>query len=586
MAIKPFSRLIKILTGVYGGAESELSRLERFAHLCALVIRSFVRNRCPVRAAALSYTTLLALIPLLAVAIGVTSSLLKNEGEEKIYQAIDKLVSNFVPPATLNTNDQAVSLNLNPGMPVALTPTNSIAETNVVAAGAGDAGGDTRATAQKEAAQNIHKFVQNTRSKSLGVIGMLLLVYVAIQMLANIEDTFNDIWGVTRGRNWLLRIVLYWTTITLGPLAIVAALGFTGGLHLQTTRNHVVQMPFIGGLIFELLPLVVLWLTFALVYQVVPNTRVRFGAALVGGIVGGSLWHLNNVFGFLYVSRVVSNSNIYGSLGLVPVFMIGLYFSWLILLFGAQVAYAFQNRAAYLQDKLAENVNQRGREFVALRLMTCVGQRFQSGLPPVTIQEISAELGIPTRLAQQVLQTLLAARLVAEIAGTESAYAPARPLEAINAHHILHAMRTGGGQELPSQNEPVRAEVYGEFARIEEAERQAAASVTMLALVNRAQARLEIAAPPPESQIPPPPAVESLSPSKSDDAQSGTRTRTKDENETQKPSGTMAKARTAAKFPDIETPQQPIEKSAADSNIAPISPTATSSTDANESFPL
>ena len=492
MAKKPLSRFAKILTGVYTDAESELSRLERFAHLCALVIRSFVRNRCPVRAAALSYTTLLALIPLLAVAIGVTSSLLKNEGEEKIYRVIDRLVSNVMPPATLNTNDQAVSLNLSPGMPVALPPANVAAETNVVAAGAGDTGGDSRAAAQKEAAQYIHKFIQNARSRTLGVVGMLLLVYVAIQMLANIEDTFNDIWGVTRGRNWLLRVVLYWTTITLGPLAIVAALGLTGSLHLQTTRNFVTQMPFIGHLIFQLLPLVVLWLTFALVYQVVPNTRVRFSAAFVGGVVGGSLWHLNNLFGFLYVSRVVSNSRIYGSLGLVPVFMIGLYFSWLILLFGAQVAYAFQNRVAYLQDKLAENINQRGREFVALRLMTCIGQRFQRGQPPVTIQEMSIELGIPTRLAQQVLHTLLAAQLVTEIAGAESAYAPARPLETINAHHILHAMRTGVGQELPSQNEPVRAEVYGEFARIEEAERQAAASVTMLALVNRAQARLEI----------------------------------------------------------------------------------------------
>jgi membrane protein len=498
MAIKPFSRLIKILTGVYSGAESELSRLERFAHLCALVIRSFVHNRCPVRAAALSYTTLLAFIPLLAVAISVTSSLLKNEGEDKIYQVIDKLVSNVMPPATLNTNEQAVSLNLSPGLSVALTPANAVSETNISAAGSDNSGGDTRvAVAQKEAAQYIHKFIQNTRTGTLGVLGMLLLVYVAIQMLANIEDTFNDIWGVTRGRNWLLRVVLYWTTITLGPLAIVAALGLTGGSHLQTTRNLVVQMPFIGDLIFHLLPLVVLWLTFALVYQLVPNTRVRFGAAFVGGIVGGSLWYLNNIFGFLYVSRVVSNSKIYGSLGLVPVFMIGLYFSWLILLFGAQVAYAFQNRAAYLQDKLAENVNQRGREFVALRLMTCIGQRFQHGQPPVTIQEISAELGIPTKLAQQVLQTLLAARLVTEIAGAESAYAPARPLDAINAHHILHAMRTSGGQELPSQNEPVRAEVYGEFARIEEAERQAAASVTMLALVNRAQARLELTPPSP-----------------------------------------------------------------------------------------
>ena len=129
--------------------------------------------------------------------------------------------------------------------------------------------------------------------------------------------------------------------------------------------------------------------------MLVPNTKVRFGAAFVGGIVGGSLWHLNNVFGFLYVSRVVSNSKIYGSLGLVPVFMVGLYFSWLILLFGAQVAYAFQNRKAYLQDKLVENVNQRGREFIALRLMTCIGQRFQLGQPPVTLQKISNELGSP-----------------------------------------------------------------------------------------------------------------------------------------------------------------------------------------------
>jgi membrane protein len=559
MAIKPFPRLVKVLTGVYSGAESELSRLERFAHLWALVVRSFVRNRCPARAAALSYTSLLAIIPLLAVAISVTSSLLKSEGEEKIYQVIDRFVSNVMPPATLGTNDQKVSLNLGPGLSIALTPTNTPtveaptnapAETNLAAA----TGTDTRAVAQKEVARKIRGFIQKTRSGALGTIGMLLLVVVAIQMLANIEETFNDIWGVTRGRNWLRRIVLYWTTITLGPLALTGALGLASRTHLQSAESLVTQMPFIGSLFFQLLPLVMLWLTFALIYQLVPNTRVRFGAAFVGGAVGGSLWYLNNVFGFLYVSRVVSNSKIYGSFGLVPVFMIGLYFSWLILLFGAQVAYAFQNRKAYLQDKLAENVNQRGREFVALRLMTCVGQRFQQGLPPVTIQEISVELGIPTRLAQQVLQTLLAARLVTEITGAEAAYAPARPLDLINAHHILLAMRTGGGQELPSQNEPVRAEVYGEFARIEEAERQAAASVTMLALVNRTHARLEIAAPP---------VVEYSLFSKSDEEQS--RTRTKDENEIQKPSGAVEEAYTTMKSPNVEPvsalpPVQPAEK--------------------------
>jgi membrane protein len=487
-----FPRLVKILTGVHTGAENEFNRLERFALFWVLVVKSFVRNRCPVRAAALSYATLLAMIPLLAVAVSVTSSLLKTQGEDKIYHAIDKFVSNVMPPATVGTNGQNVSLNLTPAISIPLTKTNSIAETNLIATTT-DSG--RVSAAQQEAAERIHEFIQNTQSGALGVVGMLLLVVVAIRMLANVEATFNDIWGVTRGRNWLWRVVLYWTTITLGPLAIVAALGLAGGTQLDTAKNFVNQMPFIGSFIFQLLPLVVLWLTFALLYQLVPNTKVQFSAALAGGIAGGSLWHLNNMFGFLYVSRVVTNSKIYGSLGLVPVFMIGLYFSWLILIFGAQVAYAFQNRKAYLQEKLVENVNQRGREFVALRLMTCIGQHFQNGLPPATLQKISVELGIPTRLAQQVLQTLLAGRLVIETGGHETSYAPARPLEAISAHDVLSAMRAANGHDVATRDEPARAEVLGEFARIQEAEKKAASSVTLFALVNRAQAKLEIVAP-------------------------------------------------------------------------------------------
>jgi membrane protein len=239
------------------------------------------------------------------------------------------------------------------------------------------------------------------------------------------------------------------------------------------------------------LSLVVLWFAFALFYYLVPNTKVRFNAALVGGIIGGTVWHVNNLFGFLYVSRVVSNSKIYGGLGLVPVFMAGIYFSWYVLLFGAQIAYAFQNRALYFQERIAENVNQRGREFVALRLLTCIGQRFQRGLRAPTSQQMSDELCIPSRLVQQVLQTLIAAHLVIEVSGAESGYTPGRPLEQINAHHILQAMRARG-QELLTRNEPVREEVYGEFARIQDAEKQAASSITMLALVHRADARLEL----------------------------------------------------------------------------------------------
>jgi membrane protein len=207
-------------------------------------------------------------------------------------------------------------------------------------------------------------------------------------------------------------------------------------------------------------------------------------------LVGGLLFHLNNLISVLYVSRVVSNSKIYGSLGLVPVFMIGLYFAWVILLFGAQVAYAFQNRNTYLEEKQVENVNQRGREFVALRLMTTISQRFLLGQLPPTIVDLSRELCIPSRLAQQILATLVAARLVVEGAGCESAFLPARPLESITCHDVLRAMRAGQGEELSTKDEPLREELYGEFQRIEDAERKTAGAVSMLMLADRAAKQL------------------------------------------------------------------------------------------------
>jgi membrane protein len=285
-----------------------------------------------------------------------------------------------------------------------------------------------------------------------------------------------------------MRIVLYWGVISLAPMLLIVALGLASGPHLEGTRKLITTMPFVSNAVFQFLPVVLLCLTFAAFYALIPNTKVHWGAALIGGLAGGILFHLNNVVSVLYVSRVVSNSKIYGSLGLVPVFMIGLYFSWLILLFGAQVAYAYQNRATYFEEKQVENINQRGREFIALRLMTCIGQRYVRGEPPLSAVEIAAALAVPSRLVQQIMRTLSSARLVTEAAGAEPGYLPARPLENITCHDILLALRASQGQELATRDEPTRSEVYGEYHRIEEAERQAASSVTMLALVNRAQA--------------------------------------------------------------------------------------------------
>jgi membrane protein len=499
-----FLRLIKIFTGTDSGGDNELlqieGKLERTAHFWTLVARHFVRNRCLIRASALAYTTLLAIIPLLAVVISISTSLLKNVDEDKFYSAI----ASVAPAVSLPVKNNSTNLISNADTAINSTNSENFSDasisTNNLAAVSTSTNNVAPTTVQKQIAQELHGFVQNTQGTALGVTGMIVFVFIAIMMLSRIEETFNDIWGVARGRGWLTRVVLYWTAITLGPLLMLTAVSLAGGSQVQAVKDYFQQTPQLGNFLLKFLPLVVLWFAFALIYQIVPNTKVQFSAALTGGVIAGSLWHLNNVFGFIYVARVVQNSEIYGKIGLVPVFMLGLYFSWAILLFGAQVAYAYQNRAAYLQDRLADNVNQRGREFVAIRIMTLLGQRFQNGEKPASVIQIANELGVPSRLTQQILRTLANARLVTETGGAETGYAPARPLESINAHHILLALRAGSGRELILPEAPALAEIYGEFARIEEAERLAAKKISLLALAAHVPAKPALAAPP-ESKL-------------------------------------------------------------------------------------
>jgi len=481
------------------------AKWQRFFHFWVVVWLSFTRNRCPVRASALAYATLLALIPMLAVVMSITSSILKKQGEERISNFIGKMVASVTPPAV---GHQRGSFDTNViwqkrSEEVSPTPaTGSTNETMMAAPVQTEfqttnseppvlVEGEETISAQDAMAEKINDFIQNTRSGALGATGSALLIFVAISMLSRIEVTFNDIWGVPRGRSWFMRIVLYWGVLTLAPIFLVAALGLATGPQLEATKRLLATLPLVGNYLvsfgFLLLPVVILCLTFGAFYMLMPNTRVQWSAALVGGLVAGLLFHLNNLVSVLYVSRVVSYSKIYGSVALVPVFMVGVYFAWLIVLFGAQVSYAYQNRHTYAEEKQVEHINQRGREFVALRMMTMVGQRYVSGEPPCTVPEMAEQLGVPSRLVLQIMQTLTAARLVVETAGTETGYMPARPMENITAHDLLLALRATQGQDLRTRDEPSRAEVYGEYQRIQEAERQAASSVTLLALATRSR---------------------------------------------------------------------------------------------------
>jgi membrane protein len=465
------------------------SWLRRRVHFWILVSKSFVRNRCPVRAAALAYTTLLALVPLLAVVVSVTTSMLQKRGEEPVAKLISKFVDYVAPaldlearaeeeplvretnaaPAVLTNKAGAVITNNTGGL---LTMTNGAA-------------GSTNAPAvsgRERVVKQITHFIANIRTSTLTTAGAIGLLFIGISLLRTIEATFNDIWGVTKGRGWVKSIVYYWAAITLGPILLVAALTLTSGSYLETTREWLNRVPFLGNILFRVLPFVILSLGFGGFYGVMPNTKVNFKSALVGGIVGGCLWQLNNIFSVIYVSRVLSYTNIYGSLGVLPLFLVGMYFSWLIMLLGSQVAYAHQNRDAYIQERRAEGVSERGREFAALRLMTHIARNFLAGGRPLSGVELSKQLTIPSRLAQKVLCTLVDNGLLVEVVDTDVRYSPGRPLDRINAYDVIAALRAGNGHELATSEDESRLLVRTEFERMIHAEREAGGAITMQSL--------------------------------------------------------------------------------------------------------
>lgn len=425
--------------------EAQHGKLEKFIHFWALVGRTFVSNRCLIRASALAYTTLLSIIPLLAVALSFAMSFLKTD-THRLDSWITTTISKIAPaiglvPATANEN------------------------------------------VQQKILEYVHNAINAVNSGTLQTTAVIALLFVGISLLSNIEATMNDIWGVQRGRSWFNRIVLYWAAITLVPLLLLLALGLAAGPYFRATQDIIDSMPVLGHILYSVLPILVLMITFSLFYVLMPNTRVRPDAALIGGIFAGVLVHLNNKFSSLYLGQVIQSTTVYGSLAVLPLFLIGLYFSWVIVLFGAQVSYAWQNRRRYFQERMTENVNQRGKEFLALRVMTFVAQRFYEGTAPPTLLEISEIIAVPSKLLQKVIEPLIQTGLIVETSAKETAFTPGRPLAKISYDDIMQAMRCGIGQEVPTRADSSRALVQREMEKIETARSSVGNSITLDKLV-------------------------------------------------------------------------------------------------------
>ncbi len=231
------------------------------------------------------------------------------------------------------------------------------------------------------------------------------------------------------------------------PILLFAAIGITAtAMNVGIVRYVLALEPF-GQLVFEigrLMPFLLVIAAFTFIYMFIPNTRVEFGPALLGGIVGGVLWQSAGMAFALFVTSSAQYSAIYSGFAILILFMIWLYVSWLILLFGASVAF-YQQHPEYLVAEGGEpHLSNRMRERLTLVIMSLIAGHYVAGRPAWTVRQLTQALGVPMHAVDVVLGALEQAKLLVESNDDPPGYLPARDLGAISVGQLLQAVRSAG----------------------------------------------------------------------------------------------------------------------------------------------
>ncbi len=372
--------------------------LLRQLQMVVLVIRDFYSNRSFLRASALTYYTILSLVPLLAL----TFALLKAFG-----------VQNQLQPLILD------KLNVGDG----------------------------------QIAEAIVGYINNTQVAQMGAVGLVFLLIAVISLLTNIEAAFNDIWGVYKLRPLLRRFSDYLSVILVGPVLLISAISMTSSLISHSFTQRLLEMQMIGSLIVFVLkvtPFIFMWLAFTLLYVFMSNIKVQWRAALIGGVVGGTLWQIAQL-GYVHFQVGVARYNaIYGTMAALPVFMVWVYLSWVIVLFGLGVCYAKQNLRTGARDLRRDEVNRRSYEQVALALLVTLAHRFHRGDPAINHDKLAQLLYVPPRLCRVILTQLEQLGLVTEINGHVGwpSYQLGRDADNVSVSNIYSMLRNVGEDVL------------------------------------------------------------------------------------------------------------------------------------------
>jgi membrane protein len=371
----------------------------------SLAINGFNEDKCLLKATALTYYTLFSIVPIIALAFAIA----KGFGFEQSLQQ-DLL---------LKFQDQKDIL--------------------------------TQAFVYAD------KMLANTKGGLIAGVGIVLLLWSIISLLNSIENSFNEIWEIKRGRTWTRKITDYMSIMLLGPIFIIVSGGLTVWLKtgLDTVASNVEIISPATAIFLKLFAFALMWGMFIFLYMALPNTKVTFKGAAMGSLVAALLFELLQ---WAYVSSqigVAQYNKIYGSFAALPLFLIWVQYSWFVVLFGAELTFAHQNVDHYELETDINNISDRYKRVIALMIANLVVKNFHEGKPALTAIEIAHKLDLPVRLARVVINEFSDTGVFNEVKTAndkEIGYQPGISDSKLTVKFIIDKLDERGVNELPIEN--------------------------------------------------------------------------------------------------------------------------------------
>lgn len=293
--------------------------------------------------------------------------------------------------------------------------------------------------------------LQRTKGGLIASVGLVVLFWSVLKVFGNIENAFNNIWEVHRSRSFARKFSDYTTVVVVTPILGVISSGI--GVQLQSQLQHFTSSAVVQ-ILLGFVSVVMIWLMFAFVYLVMPNTKVKLRNAVIAGVIAGTAFQIFQL-AYIYIqSRLTSYNAIYGSFAAVPLFLIWMQSSWQIVLFGAELSFAYQNIQKFEYEKQAREMSYEYHKKALVVVMYQIVNHFINKSGAVSSETIAGALNLPLRVVRDAIYDLEKVGLIASIVSKEdkvSLYVPARDVHTLRVYDVVHQVEAAGQASFDTQ---------------------------------------------------------------------------------------------------------------------------------------